>query len=382
MTSPATNRIRVLHVIDTLGVGGTELGLANVIERTQKEISHAVCCVRNGGATAARLVAQGIPITVLHKRPGNDWSLPLRVARLCRKMAPDIVHSRNWGSIDAIIGARLARVPVVIHGEHGRDATDPNGTSRRRNRARRILSVFLDRIVAVSDQLGSWLVNEVGIRASKVSVLKNGVDAQKFQRGSNRAALRRSHGYSPEDVIVGTVGRLDPVKNQVALLEVLAALLPTHPHLRIAIVGDGPERETLAREIANRGLREAAVLLGHRDDVPAVLNMLDVFVLPSLGEGMCNTILEAMAVGLPVVATRVGGNPELVDDGATGQLVPARDTDALAKVIAAYVADERLRQDHGAAGRRRVVEEFTLEGMTERYMQLYQNEVGRKRCAA
>lgn len=373
--------MRVLHVVDTLGVGGTELGLANVVESTRGQIAHAVCCVRAGGATASRLEAQGIPVTVLRKPPGNDWGLPLRIARLCREVQPHVVHTRNWGSVDGIIGGRLARVPVVIHGEHGRDAADPDGTNRRRNRARRVLSLFTDRMVAVSDQLRRWLIDDVGIRESKVGVLKNGVDAEKFQRSSDRETLRRSHGYSPDDIIVGTVGRLDPVKNQAALLEMVYALSPAHPTLRVAIVGDGPEREALAREIVHRNLRSTAALLGHRDDISAMLSMLDVFVLPSLGEGMCNTILEAMAVGLPVVATRVGGNPELVDDGTTGQLVPVRDAGALAQAIGRYASDERLRRDHGAAGRKRVLEEFTLQGMAERYTQLYEKEVGRKRCA-
>jgi sugar transferase (PEP-CTERM/EpsH1 system associated) len=373
--------MRVLNIVDSLGIGGTELGLANVIERTREQVEHAVCCVRVSGATAVRLQAHGVPVAELNKAPGNDWSVPLRVARLCRDLAPDIVHTRNWGSIDGIIGARLARVPVVIHGEHGRDVSDPDGTNRRRNRARRVLSAFVDRMVAVSDQLGRWLIEDVGIRARKVSVLENGVDAQKFMRRDNRAALRARHGYTDGDVVVGTVGRLDPVKNQAGLIEALSALRPAHPRLRVVIAGDGPEREILARQIESAHLGGTATLLGHRDDIPGVLSMLDIFVLPSLGEGMCNTILEAMAAGLPVVATRVGGNPELVVEGVTGALVPARDTGALAAAISRYTTDEPLRHDHGFAGRQRVLKEFTLERMADRYLELYKNELEKKAAA-
>lgn len=373
--------IRVLHVVDALGVGGTELCTANVIERTLERFAHAVCCVRDGGVIAERLEAQGVPVTVLHKRTGNDWTVPLRIARLCRQIAPDIVHSRNWGSIDAIIGARLAGVPVVIHSEHGRDAGDPNGTNRRRNRARRLLSVLVDRMAAVSDQLGRWLVEEVGIRETKVSVLKNGVDAEKFERCNDRAALRERHGYAPEDIVVGTVGRLAAVKNQAALLEALGELLPVHGNIRVAIVGDGPERPALVQQIRSRGLDRTAALLGNRDDVSDLLSMFDVFVLSSIGEGLCNTILEAMAVGLPVVATAVGGNPELVEDGVTGLLVPAADAGALARAVERYAIDEQLRRDHGTAGRRRVLQQFTLDRMVERYVALYESELKRKRCA-
>jgi glycosyltransferase involved in cell wall biosynthesis len=138
----------------------------------------------------------------------------------------------------------------------------------------------------------------------------------------------------------------------------------------------------LARRIAEHGLAAQARLLGHRNDVPAVLSLLDVFVLPSLGEGMCNTVLEAMAAGLPVVATRVGGNPELVQAGTTGQLIPARDAAALAAAIARYIDAPALRREHGAAGRTRVHQEFTLEAMVDGYVQLYTREVERKRCAA
>jgi sugar transferase (PEP-CTERM/EpsH1 system associated) len=367
--------MRILHVVDNLGIGGTELCLANLIERTSDRIEHAVCSVRESGATAVRLQAQGIRIIELRKAPGNDWSLPLRFARLCRDVAPDIVHTRNWGSIDAIVGARLARVPVVIHGEHGRDVTDPNGTNRRRNRTRRVLSAFVDRMVAVSDQLGRWLVDDVHIRASKVRVLKNGVDAQRFEPCGDRAARRASHGYAADDIVVGTVGRLDPVKNQAALIEMLEALRATQPRLRLVIAGDGPERNTLARQVDGARLGDRASLLGQRDDIPDVMRTFDIFVLPSLGEGMCNTILEAMAAGLPVVATSVGGNPELVADGVTGTLVPPRDADALASAVTRYAADERLRAEHGAAGRRRVLAEFTLERMAERYMDLYESEM-------
>ena len=171
------------------------------------------------------------------------------------------------------------------------------------------------------------------------------------------------------------------MKNQAALLEALGELLPVHGNIRVAIVGDGPERPALVQQIRSRGLDRTAALLGNRDDVSDLLSMFDVFVLSSIGEGLCNTILEAMAVGLPVVATAVGGNPELVEDGVTGLLVPAADAGALARAVERYAIDEQLRRDHGTAGRRRVLQQFTLDRMVERYVALYESELKRKRCA-
>jgi sugar transferase (PEP-CTERM/EpsH1 system associated) len=370
--------MRILHIMDSLGVGGTEMGVANLVERTRDRIDHVLCCVRHDGAIADRLRRGGTEVIVVGKAQGNDWRLPLRLARVCRRVSPDIVHTRNWGSIEGIVAARLARVPIIIHGEHGREAADPDGTNRRRNRVRRLLAPFVDRVVTVSDQLRHWLTTQVGIRASKVTVLRNGVDTERFRRHPQRQRLRTAHGFSATDMVIGTVGRLDPVKNQAALLDALELLATEHPSLRMLIVGDGPERLMLQREITARGLGGRACLPGYCEDVPEMLNLMDVFVLPSLGEGMCNTILEAMAVGLPVIATAVGGNPELVKDAVTGVLVPARDCRALAEAIARYATDTDARRQHGNAGHERVVREFTLHAAVERYVSLYKAEGGRK----
>ena len=368
--------MRVLHVVDSLGVGGTEHALVRVIEKTRDQVDHFVCCVREKGATAARLEVQGIRVIPLGKRLGNDWKIAGRIACLCREVHPDVVHTRNWGTVDGILGGRLARVPVVIHGEHGRDASDVNGRNRRRNLVRRLLAPLVSQFVTVSAQLRDWLVDEVGINGAKVRVLINGVDVHEFRPHEGREALRNRYGYGATDVVVGTVGRLDPVKNHVGLLEALRSLSRNAPNVRVVIVGDGPERVRLQELIQEYGVSGTTQLLGHRTDIPALLSLFDVFVLPSLGEGMCNTVLEAMAVGLPVVATAVGGNPELVVPGHTGMLVPVHDADALAQAIRAYAGDSRMRCEHGTAGRERVLEHFTLGQMADGYVSLYRELAG------
>jgi sugar transferase (PEP-CTERM/EpsH1 system associated) len=364
--------MRVLHIMDSLGVGGTEMGVANIVEHTRDRIEHVLCCVRQGGTVADRLRAGGNEVIVVGKAAGNDWRLPFRLFRVCRRLAPDVVHTRNWGSIEGIVAARLARVPVVIHGEHGRDAADPDGMNGRRNRVRRLLAPLVNRVVTVSEQLRLWLTEQVRIPSRKVAVLRNGVDVDRFRLFPDRERLRAMHGFSATDLVVGTVGRLDAVKDQGALLHALEALSGSYPNVRMLIVGDGPEHRTLESQIAARGLDGRARMMGYRADVPEMLNLMDVFVLPSVGEGMCNTILEAMAVGLPVIATAVGGNPELVRHDVTGMLVPARDPAALAAAIARYTTDAAARRRHGDAGQHRVVHEFTLHAAVERYISLYE----------
>jgi glycosyltransferase involved in cell wall biosynthesis len=167
------------------------------------------------------------------------------------------------------------------------------------------------------------------------------------------------------------VGRLDPVKNQFALLEAVAALRQSLPGLRLTVVGDGPLRSALETQADRLGVREGVTFTGARSDTPDLMRAFDIFVLPSLNEGISNTILEAMATGLPVVATRVGGNPELVADGVTGRLYDPGVPGALEAALMPYVTDPALRDAHGRAARERVVQNFSLDAMVNRYVALY-----------
>jgi sugar transferase (PEP-CTERM/EpsH1 system associated) len=280
------------------------------------------------------------------------------------------VHSRNWAAFDAVLGARVAGVPVVVHGEHGREIGDPHGVNRRRNRIRRVLSPLVRRFVAVSDDLRTWLIETVRVPARKVTTIRNGVDVERFGR-HDRAAARRALGLDDHWVVTGTVGRLDPIKGQRGLIQAFATVAARCREARLVVAGDGPCRGELEGTVAALGLGDRVQLLGARRDVPVVLAALDVFVLPSIGEGMSNTVLEAMASGLPVVATRVGGNPELVEPGVNGCLVPAGDERALAEAIAMYGDDAHLRTLHGKASRDRAAGRFELGRMCSSYENLY-----------
>lgn len=359
--------MHIVHVLHSLGVGGTEHGVTNLIGALAGEFRHTVISMTDAGPLAARLPA-GVPVHPLGKYPGTDFSALVRLTGLLRRLSPDIVHSRNWGAFDAIPAARLAGVPCVLHGEHGREATDPRGLNPRRNRLRRVLGRLVTRFVTVSFELRHWLIHTVGIPEAKILTIHNGVDTRRFS-DTGRQAGRRVLGLPPDIVVAGTVGRLDPVKDQVGLLEAFAGCAAAGHAL--VIVGEGPWRGDLEARARRPDLAGRVHLLGERMDVPALLRGFDLFVLPSLAEGISNTILEAMATGLPIIATRVGGNTELVEDRQTGTLVPVGDRAALREVLQEYLEDPGLRLRHGQAGRRRAVEKFGLERMVERYRSLY-----------
>ena len=211
MTAPAAHRqvepVRILHAVDSLASGGTELVSATLIERTEDRFEHAVCSLRGSAPAASRVGRLSVPITFLGKRHGHDWGLALRIARLCRRLRPHVVHARNWGTIDAVIGARLAGVPVVIQSEHGRDMDDLDGLHARRIRVRRLLAPFIDAHVVVSTHLKRWLIERVRVRPEKIRVVRNGVDVTRFKPLEQRERVRAEHGYRREDLVFGAVGR-------------------------------------------------------------------------------------------------------------------------------------------------------------------------------
>lgn len=366
----------VVHAIYSLATGGLENGVVNLINTAGLRFRHVIVCMTTAGPLRDRL-KPAVEVLSVGKRPGQDPLAFVRLVRLLRALRPTIVHSRNWAALDAILAARLAGVSVVVHGEHGREAMDPEGRNARRNRIRRLLHPLVSQFITVTSDLERWLVEDVGLPERKVLTIPNGVDLTRFGHADRRGA-RRSLGLPEDGLVLGTVGRLDPVKDQAGLLRAFADLLPAHPEAWLVAAGDGPCREELLGLAARLGVSGRVRFLGERLDVPAVLATMDLFVLPSIGEGMSNTLLEAMASSLPVVATRVGGNPELIEDGVNGRLVRAQDPGALAAAIAAYLDDSHLRALHGKASRERAADHFGLERMTEAYVSLYGRLLARR----
>lgn len=380
----SSTKPRIVHVMDRLSVGGMETVAVNLIEHSRDRYDHSVICLRgwSDGRLLARLSVLNVAIQSLDKRPGKDLLAYVRLCRMLRALHADIVHTYNIGAIDAAVCARVAGVPRVVHAEHGRDARDPNGRNAKYRWLRRALSPLISAFVPVSEDLSRWLAKDIGVSNKKIRLIYNGIDVDRYgQRGDGRSVLPA--GFAPSgSMIVGTVGRLDPVKAYDVLLTAFAQLVNSRrergdvPDPRLIIVGDGPEHAALQRRIQELEIASFVWLAGERDDVPRLLQAMDVYVCSSIAEGMALTILEAMGSGLPVIATRVGGNPELVLADETGTLVPASDPDALAQELRTALAQPEMLREQGVAGRKRAQAVFSVDAMVAGYCALYDQLVG------
>ena len=369
----------IAHVVYSFRVGGLENGVVNLINRLPHErYRHVVialtdCCPQ----FCERITRTDVDFISLHKPPGHGVKVYPELYRLFRRLRPRIVHTRNLAALEAVVPAWAAGVKYRIHGEHGWDSFDREGRSRKYRLVRRLYAPLVNHYVALSGQIESYLREHVGVSSQKLSRICNGVDATRFHPALLGREMLAGGPFNDSRLLVfGTVGRLQAVKDQLTLVRAFALACQQGGEKgrgwRLLIAGDGPLRAEVEAEILAHGLTESVWLAGERRDVPAGMRALDVFILPSRSEGISNTILEAMASALPVIATKVGGNGELVGHEHSGLLVEAADPQGMAVGLLRYAADVSLRRGHGAAGRARVEEEFSLDGMVARYQGMYE----------
>jgi len=375
----------VAHVVYRFDVGGLENGVVNLINRLPANAwRHAVIALTEVTEFRRRIERTDVEFVSLHKPAGHGLQLLPRLVSEFRRLRPAIVHTRNLAALEASLPAWLAGVPARVHGEHGWDVSDLRGASRKHRLIRRAYRPFVSHYIALSRHLASYLHQQVGVPVSRVSQIYNGVDVARFHPA---AAPQRPEGcpFGPETFLVGTVGRLEVVKDQVLLALAFANAVSSssaaRARLRLAIVGEGSQRARIEAVLREAGVLDLAWLPGARHDVPAVLRGLDAFVLPSLAEGISNTILEAMASGLPVAATAVGGNVELVEEGVTGRLVPAAAPMALSAVLLDWLADPSRARALGCAGRAVAEARFGLDRMAADYQNVYQSLLTQGRAA-
>jgi sugar transferase (PEP-CTERM/EpsH1 system associated) len=367
----------IAHVVYRFDVGGLENGLVNLINHMPRDAyRHAVISLTEVTDFRSRVVHDDVRFIALGKGPGHALRLYPRLYALFRDLRPAIVHSRNLAALETVVPAWAAGVPVRIHGEHGRDMGDLDGSRRRYQWVRRGYRPFVTRYIALSQDLERYLSVKVGVPRERVSQIYNGVDALRFRpAAAAREPIEGCPFVDPGFWLVGTVGRMEPVKDPLNLVRGFLQALQLAPskraRMRLLLIGDGALYSEARALLESAGSAELAWMPGERRDIPAILRGLDCFVLPSLAEGISNTILEAMASGLPVIATDVGGNRELVKTGCTGEIVPSADPLALASRMLAYARDPKAARAAGKAGRARVEREFSLEAMLARYRGVY-----------
>lgn len=363
-------RPTVCQLLHSLSVGGAEILAARIAHRLRDSVRFVFACLDDRGALAENLERDGFPVHCLGRRPGFDWGCALRLSRLLREEKVDIVHAHQYGPFFYAMTSRLRgpRKPILFT-EHGRH--QPDYPRRKRMIANRLLLSRRDRCVAVGEAVRTALINNEGLPGGRVEVIYNGVDTGSYAAETDRAEARRLMKAEPGEFVIIQVARFDYLKDHSTALRALSRVLAAVPQARLVLVGDGPERERIKSQVRESGLDSQVRLLGTRGDVKRLLPGADLFLLTSTSEGIPLTVIEAMAAGLPVVATDVGGVGEVVMDGATGLLAPAKDDAALATAIGRLVNDSELRNRFGRAGQERARERFDETGMCRHYQQIY-----------
>ena len=369
--------VHVCQLVHGLEVGGVEIMVLNLVERLDPHQYHVtIACLDLLGTLSGRAREKGIEVELVPRRPGIDWSYPARLAKFLKERRVDVLHLHNptpffYGAL----AGRLARIPCVVYTEHGRDLS--RGWKVRL--AHRILARFVDRIVVVAEHGRRLLMEGEGVDGRKITRIYNGIDGRQFdhvQGGNSPGRLAAILGTA--GLVVGIVARLDPIKNHRALFEAFRMLIPRLPEITLLVVGDGAARAELEAAAGRLGITSKVRFLGARSDVPQLLHAMDLFVLPSHSEGLSLTLIEACASGKPIVATDVGGNGEVVQDGYNGLLVAPDNPKALADAMYRVLSAPQRAREMGTNGRAKFARDFTLDAMVGGYLRLYESVLAKQ----
>lgn len=368
--APGRESVGVLQLAIALAPGGTERLIVETVRRLRNRHRMTVCCLDAPGAWGEDLQREGVSVQTLSRRPGFRPQLGREIARIVEAAGAQVVHCHHYTPFVYGCIARFFRPELrLIFTEHGRLSDGP--PSRKRRLANRLLAPIPDRVYTVSADLRAHLVSE-GFRKQDVEVVANGIDPGSRPRREDRDRARTALNLPPSTFVVGSVGRLDRVKDLPTLIRAFSRNLALRPTSKLVIVGEGPLRGDLESLVASLGIGQAVSFVGHHPDVPELMPAFDAYVSSSTFEGVSLTILEAMAAALPVIATRVGGTPEVVVDSVSGWLVPAQDPTAMAERLE-YVASHPTESAAvGLAGRTRVCERFSLDRMIASYALAYE----------
>jgi glycosyltransferase involved in cell wall biosynthesis len=363
-------RLRVVQVTHDLGIGGLPRVVTTLCKSLDKDrFAVSVLCLNDEGPLAGELEESSVPVSILPGSPDKpDYLAFLKVARFLRQARVELVHTHNTQPfLDAGLATLLARTPTLVHTDHGRDFPD----KRRYMIAERVLSRFAYRVVGVSDDTSRKLVRYEKIDPRKIATIHNGIEDESVGAAANDGAKKAEIGIPREAPVVGVGARLIELKGLEYLLQAMPTVLQRIPDAKLVIAGYGPLEGRLRGLARDLGVGSATHILGPRRDMAQLLRAFDVYALPSVSEGLPLILLEAMAAGCPIVATRVGGVPEAVRDGKNGLLVAPRRADELADALIQVLTDQQKRQRFSRESRRIFESGFTARIMARRYEALY-----------
>ncbi|MCL2700100.1 MAG: glycosyltransferase [Phycisphaerae bacterium] len=379
-SSTESRPLRVLHVLHTLMRAGAEQLMVEMAVGYRGRLATAALCLDQLGPLADELRAMDVPVYFTRRGPGMELGQTAKIRDAIAEFAPDVLHCHQYtpffyGSLTRLRmglspGGRRRR-PALLFTEHGRHY--PDLVSGKRRLMNKVLVPQAAHITAVCEFTRQRLVEKEGIAADRIEVVYNGVDPSRFEGLPSPAAARASLGLPTAGPLVVQVGTLRGVKDHPTALRAFARVVRELPAARIAFAGDGPDQAACRALSAELGIESSVHWLGSRSDVPNVLAAGDVMLMTSLSEAHSVSLLEAMAAGLPVVATAVGGIPETVADGETGLLAPRGDDAGLAAHLVTLLRDDTRRRRMGQAGLTKVHDQFLRSRMHERYYKIYQH---------
>jgi glycosyltransferase involved in cell wall biosynthesis len=361
----------VMHVVHSLNLGGAERLAAQIATTLSDEFDIFVACIDEAGLWAPDVRRGGVPVYEIGRQPGIDIVVAARLAALAHRNGVRLIHAHQYTPYFYSVLARVLspRVRLLFH-EHGRHYPEIDSPKRIAVNSH-VFQRLTSRVVAVSEECRERVVRYEGFTRDSIKVVYNGVMSPPPADRATRDAIRLQLGLDPGDIVTGTVGRLDPVKNVPLAIASLASLLPDFPRLRLLVIGDGPARAEIEAAAEEHGVTDEVVMTGFRADAAELVRAMDIFLLPSLTEGTSLALVGAMAAGVPAVATSVGGTPEVLEHGRTGLLVESRDQDALTAAIRELIEAPDRARSMGEAARQVYLDRFTFEGMIERFRAIY-----------
>lgn len=364
----------IVHLLYRFEFGGMQSLLAECIcRKMDARARHVVICLADYDLAATNVLVD-VELITLNRHIHGALHAHRKLFEVLRRLQPTVLHTYNIGTIEYIFTGALAGVQRRIHAEHGRGMHERLGNNKKYNLLRWVMAPLISTFVTVSDDMTTWLVETVGIPKRKVMLIRNGIDIARFHPAFLQCQYQVIQKTRFTKFIIGTVGRLDAIKAQSDLVEAFIALRyrfrDTSIQLSLVIIGEGPMQHALEEQIRAAGIEDSVWMPGARSDIAEILRTLNVFVLPSISESTPITLLEAMATGIPVVATNVGGVPDLIGE-TCGTLVEPSNTAALANAIDDYIREPSVARRHADAAREFVVAKYNIEITAAAYDALY-----------